>query len=757
MRIALWILLFAVSLLSGCGGGGDGSAGGSSAFSGQVVKGLTNGATVSLYSLAPNGQRTLIASAVTNAQGQYSLPRTLQSGSVYLLEAVGGQYVNEISNVTEPLASPMRAVFVSSGTETRAVISAISEAVALELEQSASTNKWSASAVADATTLVSDTFSLPSPFDLRFFDLTTHVLGSDLSVTNAEANFSLYLGAFAGFAHELKLRSAGLTFADALSSFHRFTVKNSQDDLLSLAWTAGFVKFVDLAPPLAPYKGDLYASLGLPPDADPDQFVGAESTGQSLVTIPNWTLRMLSPTSIASQPTTDTVFNSRGALEAYRDGDVSSGVGFAHVGYASVAEVYGTTETAIGRWNRGYYYPQGVTYDTSSQKFQVGSNLTPTALTRDMVYAAGVPATAVPTCGLAVMALQAQTKPFSTHDGSRTLTMDASSQLAFRFANGTTLVGYNIVLRDDLNNLYTFKSPGGVDVPWGSDVVQANQEFGSGTLPLPSGETLQFRGMLAGVGGTKAVITISSNIQTNHSIGMSAAFELPVAFPPCVMLVAMNSRDTLSIPAWAGGNYYMNWMETQSIVTGMTFFSNGAPNHPSASGLIAGNGVEKFGNRVVGIGVMMPPFSYQGVPSQVPQAYSYVETPASPVYPSTGSASYRLVASTPFLIKSADQLLAISSGTTASLTIQFNQYPLGTTSAYYGTCQLTLNGQAILPANSMYYQSGGACSASSGSSTGESFRGNITSGDNRYAVITYTQHFSAYVKGEVSLLFEKEP
>ena len=756
MRIALWALLFAASLLSGCGGGGgDSPAGGASAFGGQVVKGLTTGATVSLYSLTPSGQRTLIASALTDVQGRYSLPPTLQSGRVYLLEAVGGQYVNEISQVTESLAAPMRAVFVATGTETLCAISAISEAVALELEQSAATDKWSASAVSSATTLVSDAFGLPSPFALRFVDLTTHVLGSDPSLTNDEANFSLYLGAFAGFAHELKLRNAGLTFAEALSSFHRFSVGNAEDDQLSSAWMAGLTRFVDLAPPLASQKGSIYASIGMPSDANADQYVGAESTGQSLSTIPNWALRFLSPPSTQSQPTTDTVFNSRGALLAYRLGDATSGAGFAHVGYASVAEVYGTTETAIGRWNRGYYYPQGVTYNSGSQKFQLGSNLTTSALTRDIVYAAGVPATALPVCGSTLMAPQAQTKPFSTHDGTSTLTMAEGSRIAFTYTpNGTTYVGYSILLRDQNGSIYSFVSPGGVDVPWQGTAVQTNQEFESAVLPLPSGETLQFRGMLAGVGGTKAVITLSSNIQNNNSIGLSAAFEQLGTVQPCTTPIWGSGSVS---PQPTTGNYYMNWMETQSLLSGLTFFSGGTPNPVSASGLFANSGMAKYGNDVAGIGVMMPSFSYQGVLSQVPQAYSYVQIPGSLVFPSTGSASYRLVASTPFLTKSATQVFAAASGTTATLTIQFNQYPLGTTNPNYGTCQLTINGQAVLPANSMYYQSGGTCSGSSGSSTGEFFRGGISSGDNRYAVITYTKYFSLYVKEEVALLFEKEP
>lgn len=765
MRIALLTTLLSVSLLFGCGGGGSGggsSDGGPSALQGQVVKGLTNGATVSLYSLSASGQRTLVASAVTDAQGAFSLPLNLQSGSVYLLEAVGGQYVNEITNVTEPLASPMRAVFVANGTETRGAISAISEAVALEVEKSTAPDKWSASSVASATTSVNQAFGIPSPFALRFVDLTSYVPGSDPSLTSADTTFSLHLGTFAGFLHELKQRNAGATFADGLSSFHRFTVGAAQDDQLSSVWMTGFMRFFDKVPALASQKTSIFASLGLPSDANADQFAGAQSTGQSLVTVPNWTLRFLSPRPMASQPTTDTVFNSRGALEGYRLGSVGSGAGFSNVGYASVAEVYGTAETAIGRWNRGYYYPQGATYDADSKQFKT-TNLTASSLVRDVVYAAGVPATALPVCGRAIMEPQAQTKPFSTHNGSRTLTMDAASRIGFHFSNGTTFVGYNIVLRDDLNNVYTFASPGGADVPWQGGLVEANQEFGSGTLPLPSGETLEFRGMLAGVGGTKAVITISSNILTTYSIGLAAAFALPGTVQPCVPPI-FGSGAVSSLPA--SGHYYMDmgFLGVSRFLSSLDFFSNGTPNPLGATGLTASSGVEKSGNNVAGIGVLMPTFSYGGNVSLVPRPYTYLQTPASPAFPATGSGSYHLIASTPFLVTTADQLISVGPGIqSASLTIQFDQNPPGTTNAYDGTCQLTINGQSVQASDNRYFRSVGICNAFPTTlNLGEFFNGGITSGDNRYAVIKYTKYYSLQtysylVKGEAALLFERVP
>lgn len=211
VRIRIWLSVLVLGLLTACSGGGSDSSGvpGSTlgVLNGQVVKGLTSGSTVSLYSLTDNGQRTFLTSAVTNAQGTFSLGHVMQVGRVYLLEAVGGQYVNEISHLTESLTTPMRAVFVASGVERYFSISAVSEAAVIEAEQLSAVNKWSASSIGNITSLVNAAFGLPSPFDLRFVDLTTLAPGSSTNFSDAEIEFSFQAGNFAGFWYELRLRT----------------------------------------------------------------------------------------------------------------------------------------------------------------------------------------------------------------------------------------------------------------------------------------------------------------------------------------------------------------------------------------------------------------------------------------------------------------------------------------------------------------------------------------------------------------------
>ncbi len=756
VRIRIWLSVLVLGLLTACSGGGSDSSGvpGSTlgVLNGQVVKGLTSGSTVSLYSLTDNGQRTFLTSAVTNAQGTFSLGHVMQVGRVYLLEAVGGQYVNEISHLTESLTTPMRAVFVASGVERYFSISAVSEAAVIEAEQLSAVNKWSASSIGNITSLVNAAFGLPSPFDLRFVDLTTLAPGSSTNFSDAEIEFSFQAGNFAGFWYELRLRTPGLTLAQGLTSFHAVMLGNYQDENLPIALIAGLVRFVENVPALAQTKSSLFTSIGLPPDASSTQFAGAESSGQSLVSLPNWTFRFLSPPTIASQTTTDTVFNSRGALIAYGLGATNPGAGFRHVGYASVADVFGTSETAIGRWNRGYYFPQGITYDSVNNRF-LAQNATLTALTSDMVYASGIPATNLPTCSTVVMAPQAQTRAFKTYDNSRTLTLDASSRIVFQFIDSSTLVRYNIVLRDDLGNLYAFATPGGLNASWQGSLLATNREFGaSNGLPLPTGELFDFHAMLAGNGGTKAVVTVTTNTLTRPLIGISAAFAQVSATQDC-QSVSFSGGAVNPIPAT--GDYYVSLMGGPYFMSGINFFANGTPNIIGVSGATAGSGVEKSGNDVAGIGILVPPFSYANNASLVPQTYYYFQSPANPVLPQTGTYSYRLVASTPLLIKTDNQLISSTNGIQAAdLSIFFDQNPLGTTNTL-GTCQLNVNSQSIQWTQNFYFPSSGYCFGSS--SAGETFDGGITSGDNRYAVFKYIKYYSASVRGEASLLFEKIP
>lgn len=118
------LALVAVSLF-GCGGGGGGSTGEnpgtgvSTVVSGIASKGLIQGGTVSAFKIVNNIKGDLLATAITGANGSYTLDLGSYTGAA-LLEISGGTYTDEAtgaSGVTIPASAPLHAVVSSlSGT-----------------------------------------------------------------------------------------------------------------------------------------------------------------------------------------------------------------------------------------------------------------------------------------------------------------------------------------------------------------------------------------------------------------------------------------------------------------------------------------------------------------------------------------------------------------------------------------------------------------------------------------------------------------
>jgi hypothetical protein len=755
-RVRLWVGLVFITGLVACGGGGGAGGGGTTSpgtdpnqITGQVVKGPTSGAKVSLYSLNDSGQRVLIADSITTANGTFSISKALNAGSVYLLEATGGQYKDEISGAQVQLSSPLRVVFVASASEKSFVMSAISEAVLIEIESSNVTAKWSASSVLNSIAKVGQAFGSLSPHALNYIDLPNFQPEPNAVVKDEDVAFSFQVGLFAGFWNELKFRDPAATLSSALKSFYSFTVGNSDDDRLNSIFTAGLIRIVEKIPTLNANRFQVYDSVGLPGDASVSVFAGAESSGQAIGQIPNFKLRFLNPPPFSSTPTTDTIFDSRGALSAYRLGDQSNAAGFAYVGSASIADVYGTPETAIGRWNHGYYFEQGVQVDKATGQLSTKGRKA-SAMTGGIVYAAAVPASDLPICGKVSMSLKAKTKQFAGVDGSAPFVLDSSSKLGFQHANGVVYVGYDILLSDTQGNTVSFKSAGGADNP--GVPVEGNMEFRSFNLQLaPSGESLALQGLLAGIGGKSAVVSISSNIRTLNSYGLAGIFEMDAPIQNCI--TPSFSRGLVSPIPTADGIYGFSIGDSSFIVQELGFFPDGTPNFIGISGITQNSSYEKSGNDVVGIGVMAPPFSIfsAGTETKFPVIYTYRKESVTGILPTTGAATYHLIASTSFLVSNPTILISADKRIqTARLKVYFDQYPIGTVSQFYGTCQLTVNGESESSEGIFY--NGGACG---GSSSTAAFGGGVSSVDGRYAVVQYRKYLPPY-KGDVGLLFERD-
>lgn len=111
--VACLVAAASVLLFAGCGGGGGGSGGSSpppppppvqGAINGTAVKGPVSDGTVTAYAISNGMMGSQIASAKTDAQGNFSLAIGTYTGPV-MLQMSGGSYTDEATGTTMPMMS----------------------------------------------------------------------------------------------------------------------------------------------------------------------------------------------------------------------------------------------------------------------------------------------------------------------------------------------------------------------------------------------------------------------------------------------------------------------------------------------------------------------------------------------------------------------------------------------------------------------------------------------------------------------------
>jgi hypothetical protein len=764
-KIKTWVLLVSIFALISCGGGGGSSPTKDETktvvkevnlVTGKVIKGPTIGAKVTLYSVNGSGQTQKVAESLTDQSGSFSIPYALNPGAVYLLEAIGGSYIDEISDQVTPLAAPLRALIVAKDGENNFSISAISEAVLSQVEESREINKWSAIQIEKVTAVVAAAFGLKSPQVVNYLDLQSISNQAAGPVDVENFTFSFYAGWFAGFWAELHHRFPSSTLSEGLKQFHDYVVAGSDDDSLNSIGAAGLIRIVGKTPILNTSRYPIYTAIGMPSEATLAAFEGAESSGKSIIAVPNGKLRYIPPNFFASSENTDTFFNSRGALIAHNlDRPGGSGVGFEYIGSASAADVYGDAEIAIGRWNKGYYYDRGVTYDAANKQFITdNANSALVEGRAGKAYAAGVPAFNLPSCGKQIMPLKAKTKKLVASNNNIELILDDSSRLGVQFANGITYVGYDITFTDKQGKKYSFKSVGGAEEP--SQEVERNMEFRSQVplLPaatLPDGGQMNFRGLLAGEGGAKGVISVSTNITSLDTLGLTAAFAADTPLQKCVVPVFNVGGPT---PTPLKGGYHFNILYDSAYFYDLDFFSNGTPKQDTFLNLGQDAAVEKAGNDQVGFGIVKPPFTYRGQQIDTYEIYTYRTVPLASSLPATGSATYTLRASTANLKSIPRTLVGVDRTPLANkLTIYFDESPVGIKNESKGSCELFLNingnAQTILGSFDRLL---GSCN---GANDLGYFYVGLSGAQNRFAVIKLTKFIPPY-RTDAAMLFEQD-
>lgn len=189
------------TLLVACGGGGGGAApssadpGAANSLRGVVSKGIVSGATVCAYAITANGaQGSLIGSCVTsNAGGAYAIDIGTYTGPV-LAQAKGGNYVNEATGTTVPLASSLNSVLSNAtGGANALAITALTE-VAVQ-NASARAGGLARSNIEAAIAAVQNNFGVPDivgTMPVNAFSVPANATVAQKAYTLALATVSQY-------------------------------------------------------------------------------------------------------------------------------------------------------------------------------------------------------------------------------------------------------------------------------------------------------------------------------------------------------------------------------------------------------------------------------------------------------------------------------------------------------------------------------------------------------------------------------------
>ena len=173
--------------IGGCGGGSDTVQ--TTVVEGSVIKGPVTGATVSVFSVNPDGTRgVLLGTGLTNANAVYSIPIPRQTGPI-LVEATNGTYDDEA--VPGPDITPLTAVLRGAAATDTAMANVSINATPLTetvVRRAAATpGGITAANLASAAKLVVSDAGLPAATDLfhstpRVTEGTTDPYG--IAVTN---------------------------------------------------------------------------------------------------------------------------------------------------------------------------------------------------------------------------------------------------------------------------------------------------------------------------------------------------------------------------------------------------------------------------------------------------------------------------------------------------------------------------------------------------------------------------------------------
>ena len=695
-------LLLGIAVAS-CGGGGGGSGSGSGSgsgaggsvgapatgvnISGYVVEGTVNAATVKLYRLDAAGARTLLGSAVTDTRGFYTIGTSAPAGTNILVEASGGGYIDPISRQTLLLSVPLRAATNLTGSSVTMSLTPYSE-TAVRLLEHAATADWSATGIAAANKKVADALAVDVLLDFLPVELIGTGIASD--ARQNDINLSVFTYGFAGFAHRLD-SNPSTSLASALDAFYTMLTVDEHDDKVVPAFIGGVGDFADHSNLTMQPNGQLTMLLAGVVGAVRDHLrPNGVSSGGAAAPMPDDAFQAVGNNKAGA------MFNKRGALIAYpANGD--SGNWVALLG-ASAAEVFGDGDIGIGRWNGG------ATVGAS----RAGSKLTPVGSGGWLVslpYAVARAATNVPTCGVRRLQLVAMTLlPQVAQAGSDTATapgLTADSSVSFQYA-GDALVGFDIGVRAADGSVLRFRSTGGIDAPWASNIRLSDlAKTPVSVRDATAGNfSIGIQGLASGNGENKLVLKISPSSNLLDGTEFAAAFGAPTAgVDQSGCAAAVGEPGTAIDPAPANGKYeVLLGLEpgtTAATVLGDQVGFRARGELSSAVNLQVGATTpvyELAGTADASIGRIDAPYTI-GV-ANYSNSLPYAVARAGATVPTSGRRHYVLVASTSVvpLLAGATGELPAGRVQAASLDVYFGEDPIGNPSQTTGTATFSLSG-----------------------------------------------------------------
>ena len=185
------LLVASLLMLASCGGGGGGGGTASSnTISGIASKGPLIGSTVCAHAITASGVAGVQVGScsTTDAYGNYTLNLGTYSGPV-LLEASGGNYVDEATGSSVALASPLHTTLASASGSTTAAVTALTE-LAYQLASNASGGLTSAN-IQSAVSSVQTNFGVADIVNT----LPVNALNVPASATATQKTYALALAA----------------------------------------------------------------------------------------------------------------------------------------------------------------------------------------------------------------------------------------------------------------------------------------------------------------------------------------------------------------------------------------------------------------------------------------------------------------------------------------------------------------------------------------------------------------------------------